>query len=109
MTNAQPMSHPGFPPATAEVSDDDDDQAKPTKPGSPERIKALLHLAHHAAGETIPAMAQILGLEEPVTRRLLNKLCDDLRLQRDRSGYRLVYFNPLARAKLRQAAPRGQA
>lgn len=99
------MTYTAAPPIMAE-DDEAADQAMPTKPGSPERIKALLHLSRHAPGETIPAMAQILGLDEPVTRRLLNKLCEDQRLARDRGGYRLVYYSPFARAKLRHG---GQA
>lgn len=82
----------------------DDDAAnsdRPTQPGSPERIKTLLHMSRYAMGETIPSMAQILTLDERTTRRMLDKLCADQRLARDTTGTRLVYYSPLARANMR--------
>lgn len=79
---------------------------QPGRGGSPQRMNALLHLARRPAGETVPAMALLLGLTDAEARHVLNKLRDDKRLASEKGADGLlVYFVPLARECLRGARP----
>ena len=79
---------------------------QPGRGGSPQRMKALLHLSRRPAGESVPALALLLGLTEIEARHVMTSLRDDKRVASEKGADgRLVFFVPLARECLRGARP----